>query len=163
VAYDHHESTTPPGPDEGKKIENPLGGVVTIKLRGAQATGTVAAFDTVLEAFGEGPPLHLHEGYDEIVLVLSGSFRFKLGDRVADAPSGSFVFIPRGLEHTWQKVGDEPGRLFIVVAPAGFESFFERFAEESPDEGWAEVFARAGATVGMRVVGPPLPRSLQQR
>jgi quercetin dioxygenase-like cupin family protein len=147
------------GPDEGEKIENPLGGVATIKLRGAQAAGTVAAFEAMIETSGEGPPLHLHEGYDELALVLGGSFRFKLGDRIADAPAGSFVFIPRGVEHTWQTVGDAPGRLFIVVTPAGFEDFFERFAAEPPDGGWAGVFARTGATVGMRVVGPPLPRS----
>jgi len=42
---------------------------------------------------------------------------------------GPFAFIPRGIAHTWQNVGREPAVSLGVIAPAGLERVFERYAE----------------------------------
>ena len=146
------------GPDDGLTLANPVGGPLTIKLRGADTAGLLTALETTAAA-GEGPPLHTHAHEDETLLVLEGSFRFRLADRVVAAPVGSFMFIPRGVPHTWQNVGDGPGRMFATFTPAGMERFFERFSEHAgrPDAG--EAFRRLGADAGMTVTGPPLARS----
>jgi quercetin dioxygenase-like cupin family protein len=145
-------------PGDGHNIKNPVGGSLTFKLRGPQTGGTLAAFESVA-APGEGPPLHVHNNEDEIWYALEGSFRFTLAEHTSDAPAGTFVFIPRGVVHTWQNVGEAPGRLLAVVTPAGLETFFERFAEIPPEASAAEAFRRLGAEVGMAVVGPPLGES----
>lgn len=143
------------GPGEGTAVENPQGGPLTFKIRGEQTDGALVAFESVV-APGEGPPLHLHETEDEIWYALEGSFRVRLDDEVRDAPTGTFVFIPKRAIHTWQNIGREPARLLVVVTPAGLERFFERFAVLPADVSPVEEFRRLGAEVGMTVVGPPL-------
>jgi quercetin dioxygenase-like cupin family protein len=146
------------GPDEGEMVDNPIGGPLTFKLRGAQTYGALTAFESIAPP-GEGPPLHLHENQDEIWYALEGTFRVRLDDEVRDAPAGTFVFIPKGVAHTWQNAGDEPARLLVIVTPSGLERFFDRFAELPADAPFAEEFRRLGAEVGMIVLGPPLAES----
>jgi Cupin domain len=91
---------------------------------------------------------------EEAIYVLSGDFRWKLGDTLRDAPPGSFAFIPRGLAHAWQNVGDQPGTLLITFVPAGMEAFFERLSRTREFD--LEEFRAAGADAGIETVGPPL-------
>jgi quercetin dioxygenase-like cupin family protein len=46
----------------------------------------------------------VHANEDEVVYVLEGTLRFKLVDDLRPAPAGAFVYIPRGVPHTWQNV-----------------------------------------------------------
>jgi quercetin dioxygenase-like cupin family protein len=141
---------------EVEMIGNPLGGSVTLLLRGADTGGAFTALETVVPP-GEGPPLHVHGNEDETMYVLAGTLRFKLGDELRTAPPGSLIFIPRGTHHTFHVVGEEPARMLVHFNPSGMERFFESFAAlESPDPG---AFARVGAEAGMTVVGPPLAES----
>jgi quercetin dioxygenase-like cupin family protein len=146
------------GPGEGTSVPNPVGGRLTFKIGSAETDGALTAFESVA-APGEGPPLHVHLNEDEIFYALEGPFRFKLDGELGEAPAGTLVFIPRGVEHTWQNVGDEPARLLIVTAPAGFERFFELFAEIPADASRADEFRRIGEQIGMATVGPPLAES----
>ena|SRR5690349_2001874 len=144
------------GPGKGQELRSPLGGDVTFLVRGQHSDGALTALE-VQNPPGEGPPLHVHAREDETVYVLAGELRFKLGDELRTAPVGSFVFIPRGLPHTWQVVGRDEGRMLVTFAPAGMERFFERLSHMSsfdPDE-----FRSAAAESGMEVVGPPLAES----
>jgi quercetin dioxygenase-like cupin family protein len=145
-------------PGDGDVVTNPLGGPLTFKLRGEQANGLLAAFESIAGP-GEGPPLHVHRNEDEIVYVLEGTLRIKLGDELRPAPAGSFAYIPRGTAHTWQSVGPCPARLLIVFTPGAFASFFEQFAQQPPGSSAEEGFRRLGGDAGMDVVGPPLAQS----
>jgi hypothetical protein len=88
--------------------------------------------------------------------VLEGRLRFRLGDDVAFAPAGSFVFVPRGTPHCFQNVGAAPARIVVMFTPSGMEGFFDRFAELPAGPVDRAVFARLGAEAGMEVLGPPL-------
>ena len=140
----------PPG--EGQASDNPLGVELVFKVRGEQSDGTLTAFENLVAA-GDGPPLHTHANEDEAVYVLEGEVRFKLGDEIVTAPTGSYVFIPRGTAHAWQNVGDGPARILVLFTPAGMERFFDTFATltAGPD-----AFKTAGREAQMDVVGPPL-------
>ena len=148
------------GPGEGEAFRNPVGGPVTIKARGDQTGGALTVFESV-PAPGEGPPLHRHPREDEILYVLEGELRIRLEDDVSAAPAGSFVFLPRGLPHTWQNAGEGPARILFAFAPAapGMERFFERAAEVPEGTPLAEAFAEFAADAGMEVLGPPLAQS----
>ncbi len=111
-------------------MQNPVGGPLTFKVRGAETGGVLTVLESEIAA-GDGPPYHVHAHEDETLYVLDGSFRFRLGDDVRAAPVGSFVHVPRGLPHCFQNVGDDAGRLLVTFTPAGMERFFERFAESS--------------------------------
>ena len=141
---------------DGERIRSPLGGDITFMVKGEQSDGELAAMEAV-NAVGEGPPLHYHGREHETVYILEGEFRWKLGDELSVAGPGSFVFIPRGLAHTWQVIGDRPGRMLITFSPAGMEAFFERLS--SMTEFDLGEFKSAAADHAMNVVGPPLAES----
>ena len=143
------------GPGEGATIQGPAGGPLTFKVRGEQTDDALTAFENVV-APGDGPPLHTHANEDEWWYVLEGRLRFRLGDERRDAPEGAFVFVPRGVPHCFQNVGETPARILVSFTPSGMEAFFDRFAELPDGPVDPGVFARLGAEVGMAVVGPPL-------
>src|SRR5580765_887229 len=116
------------GPGEGTSVRNPVGGRLTFKIGSAETNGALSAFESVA-APGEGPPLHVHVDEDEVLYVLEGRFRVQVATALEDAPPGTLVFIPRGVAHAWQNVGDAPARFLAITTPAGLERFFERFAE----------------------------------
>jgi quercetin dioxygenase-like cupin family protein len=144
------------GPGEGQRIRSPIGGDITFIVRGEQSAGALAALEAVAPP-GEGPPLHLHGREDETIYVLEGEFRLKLGDELSTRGPGSFVFIPRGLAHTWQCIGEGPGRFLFTFAPAGMERFFDRLSSLTRFD--PEAFRAAADEHGMEVVGPPLAES----
>lgn len=144
------------GAGEGERIRSPLGGDVTQILRGEHSNGELAALEAI-NGPGEGPPLHVHTREDETVYVLEGEFRWKLGDELSVTGPGSFVFIPRGVSHTWQVIGEGDGRMLVTFFPAGMEGFFDRLS--SMTEFDLDTFSAAAAEHGMEVVGPPLAQS----
>jgi quercetin dioxygenase-like cupin family protein len=143
------------GPGEGATVQGPAGGPLTFKVRGEGTGGRLTALENVV-APGDGPPLHRHAAEDEAWYVLEGELRFRLGDETADAPAGTFVFVPRGTPHGFVNAGEGPARILVLFTPAGMERFFDRFAElpaGPPDPG---AFRELGAAAGMEVLGPPL-------
>jgi quercetin dioxygenase-like cupin family protein len=143
------------GPGEGPTVQGPAGGPLTFKARAEQTGGTLTLFENVI-APGDGPPLHTHAAEDESWYVLAGELRFRLGDELARAPAGSFVFVPRGTPHCFQNVGEEPARIIVIFTPSGMERFFDRFATLPDGPVEPAAFGTLGAEVGMDVLGPPL-------
>jgi quercetin dioxygenase-like cupin family protein len=146
-------------PGEGRSVSNPIAGAIEFKACAEQTAGALSAFESA-PAPGEGPPLHVHAAEDEVLYFLAGLFRLRVDDAVRNAPSGSFAFVPKGVPHSWQNVGDTPGRLLFMFLPATarMEQFFERFAAAG-EAGAAEEFAALAEVGGMKVVGPPLAQS----
>jgi mannose-6-phosphate isomerase-like protein (cupin superfamily) len=108
---------------EGKPIEIAMG-PLRVKVSGEDSDGRIAVMELEVPP-GLGPAAHLHRGCDETFYVLSGTFRFAVGDRTVAASTGTLVFIPRGTPHGLRNVGTETGRLLAIVNPAGLEKFFE--------------------------------------
>jgi quercetin dioxygenase-like cupin family protein len=145
-------------PGEGATIQGPAGGPLTFKLRAEQSNGSLTVVENII-APNDGPPLHVHEREDESWYVLEGELRFRLDDAIRDAPAGSFVFVPRGVAHCFQNVGDKPARILVMFTPSGMEAFFDRFAALPADAAVADAFRSIGSEVGVDVVGPPLAQS----
>jgi quercetin dioxygenase-like cupin family protein len=142
-------------PGEGPTIQGPAGGPLTFKARAEQTNGALTLFENVI-APGDGPPLHTHAGEDESWYVLAGALRFRLGDAIAEASAGSFVFVPRGTPHCFENAGEDPARIIVMFTPSGMERFFDRFATLPGGPADPEAFRTLGAEVGMDVVGPPM-------
>lgn len=146
--------------EEGRHVPNPIADDVIIKLTQGETGGALSMFEST-PGPGAGPPMHVHANEDEVVYVVEGTIRFKLGDEMRETPAGGFAFIPRGLRHAWQNVGSERARLMFFFTPAspGMERFFSALAEVPQDGRVQEEFARLGSEAGMDVVGPPLAQS----
>jgi quercetin dioxygenase-like cupin family protein len=141
-------------------LDTPIGARITFVARGEQTGGALTAFESAA-APGEGPPFHLHRREDETIYVVRGTLRVRLAEDVHAAPAGSFVFMPHGVPHAWQNVGDDPALLLVVFTPAtaGMERFFERAARLPEDRRPADAFRNFADDAGMVVLGPPLAQS----
>jgi quercetin dioxygenase-like cupin family protein len=144
-------------PGDGQTVANPAGGGLTYKARSERTGGALTAWESTA-APGEGPPLHLHVNENEFMYVLEGQLRFRLDGTDHSGPAGTFVFIPRGVAHTWHNAGKGPARILFVFTPAspGMERFFERSAELPEDTRMADAFKTLASNAGMEVLGPPL-------
>jgi quercetin dioxygenase-like cupin family protein len=146
------------GRGEGVRLQGPAGGPLTFKVRGEETGGALTVFENEV-APNDGPPLHVHAREDECWYVLEGELRFRFGDALDHAPAGSFVFVPRGVAHCFQNVGDRPARILVMFTPSGMERFFDRFGALPGGTVDPDAFRRIGSEVGMDVVGPPLAQS----
>ena len=115
-------------PEEGRVLEA-FGEEVTILLSGEQTGGRQTMWLETTPPEG-GPPLHFHINDDETFHVLEGRVAFFQNSQWREVGPGGSVFVPRGELHTFKNVGDRPSRMLLSTAPAGFELFFGRCAEE---------------------------------
>ena len=76
-------------------------------------------------------PLHRHTREDEYSYVLAGRMGALLGDDVVYAEAGDLVHKPRNQWHTFWNAGDEPCRILEIIAPGGFENFFDELVDAS--------------------------------
>jgi mannose-6-phosphate isomerase-like protein (cupin superfamily) len=74
-------------------------------------------------------PLHRHSREDEYSYVLEGRMGALLGDEVVYADAGDLVHKPRNQWHTFWNAGDEPCRILEVIAPGGFEKYFDELVD----------------------------------
>jgi mannose-6-phosphate isomerase-like protein (cupin superfamily) len=68
-----------------------------------------------------GAPLHLHRHDDEAFYVLAGTIKVSFGGETHILPPGGFAFVPRGIPHEWDTIGE--AHVLIVTAPGGLEEF----------------------------------------
>jgi quercetin dioxygenase-like cupin family protein len=137
-------------------------GLFTTKLGGSHARGNLAVLESVLVA-GLEPGMHIHHREDEAFYVLDGHLTFQCAGEVLEATTGSFVFAPRGLPHTFLVDGDK-ARVLVFAAPAGFEHFVRDLGVpadgDAPPDSWIrptrEVIGRVAERHGIELVGPPL-------
>ena len=70
----------------------------------------------VQEWQGSGPTyLHVHHGDDEAWHVLDGTVRFRFESEQVDAGAGTTVFVPAGVAHTYEALGQS--RYLIILTP----------------------------------------------
>ena len=115
-------------PGEGQVLRA-FGEEVTILLTGEQTGGRLTMWLETTPP-GGGPPLHFHINDDETFHVLEGRVAFFHGGAWHEVGPGGTAFVPRGQLHAFKNVGEEKSRMLLSTAPAGFDVFITRCAEE---------------------------------
>jgi mannose-6-phosphate isomerase-like protein (cupin superfamily) len=120
----------------------------------------MAVGDARLPPRTAGPNRHVHTREDEGVYVITGVLTAEVGDQRYEVGPESFLWMPRGLPHTFANLGDEEVWTVGVINPGGFEHFFAEIAEYvgslhgPPDQ---EVILAINERYGVYPVeGPPL-------
>ena len=141
-------------PDAGRRLD--LGNFAAVVLADSAATG--GAFSVLRaerEPPGFGPPLHVHRDAAEAFYVLSGEYRMFVEEGSELCPAGSFVYVPRGVVHTFTVVSEEPGTKLNLFSPAAMVGFFEELADaEAAGTATPEVLDAIAGRHEMDVVGP---------
>jgi len=125
---------------EGKQIQT--GGFgTTYKIVGG---GAAAVIEHTLAPGTLAAPLHRHTYEDEISYVLEGEVTVQQGEEVTRAGAGTYVFKPRGVFHTFWNAGAAPARMIEIIAPGGFERYFEELQRIIPADGPPDIEALLG-------------------
>jgi mannose-6-phosphate isomerase-like protein (cupin superfamily) len=113
--------------DEGDSIWF-LGSFMRFK---ATAETTGGAFTLIDEIAGPGrqSPPHIHHSEDEAFWIIEGEVTFTCGDKTYVAEPGSFVFLPRNIQHNFRVTSEVPARMLLWISPAGLEGFFKEMGE----------------------------------
>jgi len=115
------------------------GDQVRFLITGAE-TGGAFFMAEVLVPPGGGPPLHVHQREEESFHLLEGTLTIQAGGKTLTASSGDFVYLPRGVAHSFRNTGNVDAKFLVVVTPAGLENFFAEAFDPATD----------------RLPGPPL-------
>jgi quercetin dioxygenase-like cupin family protein len=117
--------------NEGRTL-HAFGHAVVVLLNGKQTGEKFTAFLNITPP-GGGPGPHYHDREDEWFYIVEGRVSFFINGTWTDVFPGDCIYSPRGLVHGFKNNTDQPIRVFINIAPAGFERFFSEVAEE-----WAQ-------------------------
>ncbi|MDT8307668.1 MAG: cupin domain-containing protein [Anaerolineae bacterium] len=104
--------------------------VFTVKA-GELHPGRGATFVEYTTVKGEEPPEHTHATEDEMFYVLEGELTVRCRDESFDVGEGSFVFLPKGIEHGYTIRSEGPARLLVVTYPPSV----------TPGRGWGGFIA----------------------
>ena len=117
------------GPPSAAKVIRAFGDEVTVLLSAAETGGKYSMF-SMISPPGGGPPPHFHQNEDEWFWVMEGRAEFFKEGAWTAVPTGTAVYTPRGVVHSFRNAGDTPLRMVMQTAPSGFETFFARCADE---------------------------------
>lgn len=81
-----------------------------------------------LASKGAEPPPHTHTREDEAYYLLEGEMTFRVGGQTIEAKPGDFVWLPRGIEHSFE-LKTAQVRALVVLTPAGLEEAFKQLGE----------------------------------
>ncbi len=107
-------------------------GEVTIDflLEAADTNGSTAMFEFSVPAAAKVPIPHYHEHYDETIYGLTGTMTFTVDGKPIDIYPGETCFIPRGVVHGFNNLGQEEAKSLAVITPALLGPiFFKEMAE----------------------------------
>src|SRR5579864_8072007 len=87
------------GPEDGEAIWF-RNNRITFKVRSANTGGSFGLWEA-MAAPGDSPPLHIHHKDDESFFVIVGQMKVLCGSRTYEVGPGAFVFLPRGVPHSF--------------------------------------------------------------
>jgi quercetin dioxygenase-like cupin family protein len=102
----------------------PLPGTPFREVVPTAATGGAVVVLAVDMPVGKHVGEHIHQGEDQITVVLRGSIGATVDDDEVRLEDGAVFLMPRGRRHSLWNAGDQPARLLELYTPGGFEQVF---------------------------------------
>jgi quercetin dioxygenase-like cupin family protein len=157
TTLDPTDLVVPPGQGEGTWHLDVLW---NWKIPSAIAGGAFSLAEQLLPR-GSAPPIHRHTLEDEAWIVLEGEVAFFLSGEVHIAGAGTYVFGPRGHEHTFL-VRSTTARMATLLLPGACEEFFHETGHRAtaltlppPAQPDITALTEGMARFGIEMVGPP--------
>lgn len=163
------ENTAMPQRNRVKYVPNGTGAaywgpgeLMTFLITGDQTQGAYFLSE-ISVAPGGGTPPHIHHREDESFHLLEGTLTIQVGAETITASPGDFVYLPRGIAHSFRNTGAAIAKACVLVSPAGLEGFFAEVFEPAADRSLPppsdnhELIARAiaaGPRYGMELLPP---------
>lgn len=138
---------------QGKSLSL-LGIPCEIRLHGRETGGALSIIE-MRDLPGGGAPQHLHRREDETFQILEGQYEFTCGGRTFVVGPGSTVFAPRDIPHGYRYLGQTPGRILLIITPAGIEDWFEEVGALQPAQQDIPRVIEMGKKYGLEFLPPP--------
>lgn len=90
-------------------------------------SGAFSLVETVEAMAGSGLPLHVHRDAAESFYGIDGEYVMHLDGRDFGCPAGSFVYVPRGMPHTFRASAVGSCKLNLYT-PSAMEGYFDELA-----------------------------------
>jgi quercetin dioxygenase-like cupin family protein len=144
--------------DGGQRFQPSPSEEVFFKIGGHEVDGLFDYFE-IRVGYLDGPPLHIHSIQHETFHVLEGLLTVRVGDQIVQAHPGDFLYIPKGVVHTYSNVTEGTiARAVGNLSPGGFDKFvaelnaYQRSAHPPVQDVINEISARHNQVF----CGPPL-------
>ena len=127
------------------------GELMTFLITGEETDGAFFMAEISVSPGGGTPP-HIHSREDESFRLLEGTLTIQVGGNTITASAGDFVYLPRGIAHSFKNTGEGCAKAVVLTTPAGLEGFFAEVFEPAVDRSAApppaskELIGRALAT-----------------
>ena len=106
-------------PGEGRAY--PMGRIASVFLAdGAETAEKYSVSEWWLEPNTAGPGAHAHPE-DDLFYVIEGTMSLLKGGRWIDAPKGSFLLVPGGIEHDFENRSTSRAGVLNFSIPGDFE------------------------------------------
>ena len=151
VQFDASQGPRTVGPDDAEYVD--LGSVGVRFMAWTEETGGLFSLvEHPIPPKTLVAPVHIHEREDEYSFVLEGRMGALLGDDVVYAEEGDLAFKPRNQWHTFWNPDDRPCRILEIIAPGGFEKYFDELhdLQQQPDFS-PEMIGPVAARYGLEV------------
>lgn len=117
------------GEDEGERLRVNGGNTMTFKVTATDTGGRYTLCHYEARPGWPGTAPHTHDDFEEAFYILEGEFEFSVGGAATMVTPGTFLLVPRGVEHAFRNPTEAPAKLLGILSPAGAEEFFRRRAE----------------------------------
>ena len=108
------------------------GELMTFLVTGEETDGAFFLAEISVSPGGGTPP-HIHSREDESFHLLEGMLTIQVGGDTITASAGDFVYLPRGIAHSFKNTGDGCAKALVLTTPAGLEGFFAEVFEPAAD------------------------------
>ena len=139
-------------PGEGLPVRA-FGNEIRFQLTSEQSGGALTVGMATVAPGSRVPP-HVQSREEELFLIVEGEYRFWIDDEWKEVSAGGLVYVPRGVAHTFEVIGERGGRHWVLSMPGGFDRFFARCAEAFATPGPPDVarLAAINAEFGVKLV-----------
>ena len=102
----------------------------------------------------QGTPLHKHLEQDETFHVITGDFRFLVGDQEVFASEGTTLFVPRDTPHSLLNIGTDTAKLISALTPGIHDGFVLKVPKAEKAGASNEALSNIASNYGAVILGP---------
>ena len=89
-------------------------------------------------------------------MILAGSYRIAIGEKIFEVSAGASITLPKGVPHSWRNISSEPGRMVVILTPGGFEQCIQTIRNSPPEK--LEAVAASFQLLHRRTAGQPIAK-----
>jgi len=136
---------------------------VRFRLEKEQTGGSLTMFEFRVPPRARVPVPHYHETFDETAYGLEGALTFTIGGQKTELKPGDVAFIPRGVVHGFENLGETDALVLSAITPGILGPEFFREIGEAVNAGGPPDIQRIIAIMLRHGLRPVMPGSQEQK